>query len=40
MLPMDCLREIKELLSSGQLIQDFQDGCENHRFEILEFLET
>lgn len=39
MLPMDCLREIEELLSSGQLVQDFQDGCENDRFIILEFLE-
>jgi hypothetical protein len=39
MLPMDCLREIEELLSSGQLVQDFQDGCENDRFVILDFLE-
>ncbi|PTN35029.1 hypothetical protein [Desulfonatronum sp. SC1] len=39
MLPMDCLREIEELLSSGQLVQDFQGGCENDRFVILEFLE-
>lgn len=39
MLPMDCLREIEELLSNGQLVRDFQDGCENDRFIILEFLE-
>lgn len=39
MLPMDCLREIEEMLSSGQLAQDFQDGCENDRFLILDFLE-
>lgn len=39
MLPMDSLREIEALLSSGQLVHDFQDGCENDRFLILEFLE-
>ncbi|SDB36776.1 hypothetical protein SAMN05660653_01748 [Desulfonatronum thiosulfatophilum] len=39
MLPMDCLREIEEMLTSGQLAKDFEDGCENDRYIILDFLE-
>jgi len=39
MLPMDCLREIEEMLTSGRLAEDFQDGCENDRYLILDFLE-
>lgn len=39
MLPMECLREIEEMLSSGRLVEDFQDGCENDRHLILDFLE-
>lgn len=39
MLPMDCLRDIEEMLSSGRLADDFRDGCENDRQLILEFLE-
>jgi hypothetical protein len=39
MLPMDCLREIEKMLSSGQLAKDFEDGCENDRYLILDFLE-
>ncbi len=39
MLPMECLREIEEMLSSGRLADDFRDGCENDRYLILDFLE-
>jgi hypothetical protein len=39
MLPMDNLREIEEMLTSGQLAQDFRDGCEDDRHLILDFLE-
>lgn len=39
MLPMDCLRDIEEMLSSGRLAEDFRDGCENDRQLILEFFE-
>lgn len=39
MLPMDCLRDIEKILTSGQLAEDFRDGCENDRHLILEFLE-
>ncbi len=39
MLPMDCLHDIEEMLTSGRLVQDFEDGCENDRYLILDFLE-
>lgn len=39
MLPINCLREIEEILTSGRLTKDFQDGCENDRYLILDFLE-
>ncbi|GAB6058608.1 hypothetical protein [Desulfonatronum parangueonense] len=39
MLPMDTLREIENMLTSGQIAKDFEDGCENDRYLILDFLE-
>ncbi|HDQ40422.1 MAG TPA: hypothetical protein ENN39_05255 [Desulfonatronum sp.] len=39
MLPMDCLRDIEEMLASGRLVEDFKDGCDNDRYLILDFLE-
>lgn len=39
MLTVNDLESFEEYITSGQLEQDFKDGCENDRFYLLELLE-
>ncbi len=39
MLNVSDLEKFEQYLKSGQLEQDFKDGCENDRFYLLELLE-
>ena len=39
MLTVKDLESLEAYINSGQLEQDFKDGCENDRFYLLELLE-
>ncbi|CAK7042759.1 MAG: hypothetical protein DESF_01787 [Desulfovibrio sp.] len=39
MLTVNDLENLEKYILSGQLEQDFKDGCENDRFYLLELLE-
>ena len=39
MLSIRDLEELEDYMRSGQLENDFRDGCENDRFHLLELLE-
>ena len=39
MLTVKDLENLETYIHSGQLEQDFKDGCENDRFYLLELLE-
>nr|WP_296986645.1 hypothetical protein [uncultured Desulfovibrio sp.] len=39
MLTVNDLEKLEKYIKSGQLEQDFKDGCENDRFYLLELLE-
>lgn len=39
MLTVKDLENLETYINSGQLEQDFKDGCENDRFYLLELLE-
>ncbi|MDD4700987.1 MAG: hypothetical protein PHI96_02080 [Desulfovibrio sp.] len=39
MLTVKDLEKLETYINSGQLEEDFKDGCENDRFYLLELLE-
>ena len=39
MLTVSDLKKFEQYIQSGQMEQDFKEGCENDRFYLLELLE-